>query len=478
MIKFFNLSATTHIFITFILGICVLAQTLALVLNFFRHRRTITWAFESFLEISILSEILIFSLLYGQIVNAYNIGFIVPTGYENIRIFVFLVILILVLVVSILTKNLLGLSVIPITLISLPVIENIIGPTFPWLFIGALIFLLVRSIMICIFSVIAIGTTISALSVTRAIDTLHTGVLFSENDGNTLLSNRQMQNLMIAITGKVFRNSIEFYDILLSDKYSSSYKKADLDGQMVYLLADGTAWMFNKTDIFFLMKNYIHISVADVTELWKLTAKLQVQDQELRHKSDELKQTIANLHILSKEREIDNAKMRAHDILGQRLSVLLRIIQNASNLDYDLLTSLSKGLLAELKAEQSEIGAYDELTGIQQIFSAIGVAIEFEGELPDDTQQASLFVDIIRESSTNAVRHGFATQINIKTELKENEYKLTINNNGHTTTTPIIPGGGIKVMRKKVSAQGGNLNITHHPLFALSVVLPGGDKYE
>lgn len=478
MIEFFNLSAATHIFVTFYLGICVLAQTLALVLNFFRHRRNITWVFESLLEISILFEILIFSLLYGQIVNAYNNGFVVPTGYESIRILIFLVILILVVVVSITMKNLLVLSVIPITLISLPIMENIMGATFPWFFIGALIFFLGRSIKICIFSVIEIGTSISALSVTRAIDTLHTGVLFSENDGHTLLSNRQMQNLMISITGKVFRNSIEFYDMLLSDQYGSRYKKAELDGQIVYLLADGTAWMLKKTDIFFLMKNYIHISVADVTELFALTAKLQIQDQELRHKSGELKKTIANLHILSKEREIDNAKMRAHDILGQRLSVLLRIIQNEDNLDYDLLTSLSKGLLAELKAEQNAIGPYDEINEIQQIFAAIGVDIKFEGELPDDIQQASLFVDIIRESSTNAVRHGFATQININIELKENEYKLTINNNGHTGNEPIIPGSGIKVMKKKVSGQGGNLNITHQPLFTLSVVLPGGEKYE
>lgn len=478
MIKFFTLSAATHIFITFILGICVLAQTLALVLNFFRHGPSTTRVFENFLEISILFEILIFSLLYGQMVNGYNNGFVVPTGYENTRILIFLVILIFVIVVSILVKSLLALSVIPATLISLPIMENILGNVFVWFFIGALIFFLVRSIKICISSVIAIGTSISALSVTRAIDTLRTGVLFSENDGHTLLSNQQMQNLMITITGKIFRNSIEFYDMLISDQYRSRYKKAELDGQIVYLLADGTAWMFKKTDISFLMKNYIHISVADVTELWTLTAKLQLQNQELRHKSDELKKTITNLHILSKEREIDNAKMRAHDILGQRLSVLLRIIQNDSNLDYDLLTSLSKGLLAELKAEQKEIGAYDELKGIQQIFAAIGVDIEFEGELPDDIQQATLFVDIIRESSTNAVRHGLATRINIKTELIENKYKLTINNNGHTTITPITLGSGIRVMRKKISAQGGNLNITHHPLFALSVVLPGGDQYE
>ncbi len=477
MIEFFSFSWVTHISVTFIFGICIIAQCLALVLNLYRRSLTLVTprAFENLFELSILCEIIVFALLHGQMINGYKNGFVVPTESESIRILAFILVLILAIAVCIVTKTTLPFSVIPATAISLPILENALGYAFPWLFIAALIFFMGRSIKICIYSVIAVRTNISALSVINAIDTLHTGVLFCENDGYTLLINHQMQNLMIAITGKIFRNSMEFYQMLVSGKYDSRCKKAELDGQIVYLLPDGSAWMFTKTDIQFRMKGYIHISAADVTELWILTAKLQIQDQNLREKSDELKETIANLHILSKEREVENAKMRAHDILGQRLTVLLRTIQNEHDLNYDLLISLSKGLLAELKAEQNEIGPYDELKSIQQIFAAIGVDIQFKGQLPENGQRACLFVDIIREGSTNAVRHGFATQINIRAEPGENEFNLTINNNGHTTNAPIIPGSGIGLMRKKVDAQGGNLNITYYPLFTLSVVLPGGD---
>ncbi|NLC03639.1 MAG: hypothetical protein GX787_05080 [Tissierellia bacterium] len=478
MIEFFSLSWGIHIFVVFILGICVLSQTLVLVFSFFRHGLTTTKVFENLLELSILFQIILFAILFGEMGNGYKNGLVLSSGYENLRISIFLVVLILVIIVSILTKDWLFFTIIPATLISLPLIENVLGSAFPWFFIFALIFLLLRSIKICISSIIAIRTDISALSVVHAVDTLHTGVLFSENDGYTLLSNHQMQNFMIATTGKIFRNPIEFYDLLLSDQYERNYKKAELEGQIVYILPDGSAWMLTKTDISFLMKNYIHISVADVSQLWELTAKLQQQEEELRYKSEELKRTIANLHILSKEREINNAKMRAHDILGQRLSLLLRIIENEKNLDYDLLISLSKGLLAELKAEQGEIEAKDELENIQQIFAAIGVDIKFDGELPDNSKQARLFVDIIREGSTNAVRHGFATEINMKSRLIDNTYNLTIDNNGHTTRDPITLGSGIKGMRKKVSAQGGNLDIIQHPRFTLSVVLPGGEQYE
>jgi glucose-6-phosphate-specific signal transduction histidine kinase len=287
-----------------------------------------------------------------------------------------------------------------------------------------------------------------------------------------------MQKLMIAITGKVVRNSTQFYEMLASDQYKSRYKKAKLEGQMVYFLPDGTAWMFTKTDILFRMKNYIHISATDVSKSWELTSQLQLQDQRLRDKSNELKETIANLHTLSKQKELENAKMRAHDILGQRLTVLVHALQAEHHLDDDLITSLSKGLLDELKANQSEIMPGDEIKSIQKIFAAIGVDIHFNGELPENNQQASLLVDIIREGSTNAVRHGFATQINIKTRQTQNAYNLTITNNGYVTTTPITPGSGIGVMRKKVDAQGGFLEIIPHPLFTLSVDLPGGELYE
>ncbi|NMA49804.1 MAG: hypothetical protein GX947_08600, partial [Tissierellia bacterium] len=317
--------------------------------------------------------------------------------------------------------------------------------------------------------------SISALSIMQAVDTLPTGVLYSESDGYIVLSNYQMQNLMIAITGKVFRDAVKFYERLVSDKYKSRYKKVQLGGQAVYLLPDNTAWMFTKTDIQFRMRNYIHISAVDVSENWALTAKLQDQDNELRQKSSELKNTISNLHILSKEKEIENAKMRAHDILGQRLTVLLRMIQNDHKLDYDLLNLLSKGLLEELKAEDNKKSPLDELKSIQQIFTSIGVDINFKGQLPQDEEQANLVVDIVRESSTNAVRHGFAAKVDIESEKKGSSYNLNISNIGHTNSDPITPGSGIKTIRKKVNAMGGTLDIIAHPEFTLSVVLPGGD---
>lgn len=409
-------------------------------------------------------------------VSGFKNGIFLSVEYEKIRVAAFITILALAITVCFLNRTLLPLIVVLLTFISLPAVENFVGPYFPGLFLGTLIFFLIRGIIICISSLITIKTNISAFSIIQAVDTLHTGVLFSESDGYTVLSNHQMQRLMLLLTGKVFRNSIKFYEALSSDEPSSRYEKVELEGQGVYLLTDGTAWMFTKTYITLPMKKYIHISAADVSENWALTSKLQNQNLELRRKSRELKDTIANLHTLSKEKELDNAKMRAHDIIGQRLTLLLRMIQTEDSLDYDLLTSLSKGLLEELKAENNEQNIFEELKRIQQIFTPIGVDIKIKGLLPDKEEQASLFVDIIREASANAVRHGFATEVNIEIEKNENSYIMLISNNGHTITNFITPGSGIKAMKNNIESQGGDLEIIPYPQFKLRVNLPGGEK--
>lgn len=475
MSEFYRFSWVLQNLVTLLLGITVLAQTLAMVLNYFKYRLSAPKILDNLYEATILLEILILSLLHGQVVNGYKNGFVVLSGHERIRILGFIAMSILSIGISYISKTGKSFFVLAVLLISLPVAERILGSFYPLMFIGVIIIILGRSLSICYLSVRAINSNISALSIVKAIDTLQTGVVFCEEDGYTLLSNSKMRHLMIELTGKVHRNALSFYNVLITDQDPTKYKKAELDGENVYLLADESAWIFTRTQIKLKYKNYIHISAANVSTLWELTSKLQNQGNAFRHKSNDLKETIANLHIISKEKEIENAKMLAHDILGQRLSVLLRMIQNQQNLDCELLKSMSEGVLDELMSNKDESEPKNEIRRLQQIFTAINVNICYAGELPKNPDKALLIVDIIREAATNAVRHGLASQINVNSSVANNDYELTISNNGNTQTDSIIPGGGISTMEKKVSEQGGHIDIIQSPIFTLSIILPGGD---
>lgn len=478
MTKFLATPFELSLVITFILAACVLIQTLTILFSFYRNRLQTVGMIENILEILILLQILVLSIMHGQMLNNYKSGFNIPIGAEYLRIAVFSFISVLAIWICLKKKTPRPLSIIFVSAISLPFLEDSFGNLFPLFFIFALTYFLVRSIKSCVRSIHSIKTNISALSISYAINTLQSGILFSEKDGHTLLSNDKMKMLMIAFAGEIYRNALEFYTMLTLGQDESRYKKVELDQQVVYLLPDETAWMFTKTEITIKTKNYIHISAIDVSEQWKLTLELRLQGHELSRKSQELNKTISNLYFLSKEKETENAKMRAHDILGQRLTVLLHTMQMSKHLDYQLLTSLTKGLLAELKAEQNKMNPYDEIKSIQYIFSAIGVTIRFDGQLPVNEERARLYVDIIRESSTNAVRHGFATQISIKAEQKETTTNLTIVNNGFVPSFPITLGSGIGMMKKKVCSLGGSLDVIRDSTFTLLVVLPRGDEYD
>ncbi len=292
MSEFYTFSWTSHIFIILILGISTLLESLLFALTFLNKWRDRRKTLEFIFEIFILLEIISFSLLYGQMLNGYKIGFLLVSGYINTRIVIFLFLLVFGLISYIFNKDLSIIFPILAAVISLPVVEEISRNIYPYLFVGALIFFLIRSIKKTKKKYIAIRTDITAFSVPHGLDTLHTGVIFSESDGHILLINHKMYYLMLELTGKIYRNSKIFYNLLVSSEYESKYKKAELGGQTVYFLTDGSAWMFTKTDIVLRKKEYIHISASDVTRIWTLTSMLQLQKEKLKDKGDELKKQL------------------------------------------------------------------------------------------------------------------------------------------------------------------------------------------
>ena len=432
MAEFYLWPWSARVLMTLLIGLCVLTQSLAMVLSFYSRRRR-----KALPELGILALILLGSSLYGQLIYSYDLGLLAPVGWGPLRV-------------------------------------AVRGHTAAWVFLAALLLLLGRGVAVSLRRYKEITTGISALSVKNAIDSLHTGVLFGEPDGFILLSNAKMQWLMTRLTGRVQRSGRDFYCMLSSGTLLPGCVKTEFEGQIVCLLEDGAAWMFTRTPLRIGKKSYSQLTAVDVTERWELTARLQQQNEQLRRLGEDLKQTIARLHILSRERETQRAKMRAHDILGQRLTLLLRTVQGVQagqSLDYELLRSLSRGLMDELRSVRLP-SPQDTLDSLRQAFASIGVEILLEGALPEDASVAQLFTEIIREGATNAVRHGYATQV--RAEMGPSRLRLT--NNGPPPPGNFRQGGGLGGMQKKLESFGAQLQISVDPQFVLTVNLPGGDE--
>lgn len=137
-----------------------------------------------------------------------------------------------------------------------------------------------------------------------------------------------------------------------------------------------------------------------------------------------------------------------------------------------VLRKLTHSLLDDMRSDQETRDPYAEIKSLCEIFSSVGVTIDIEGDMPDDRTKANLIADILRESVTNAVRHGFATEIKAMIEVADGAYRLLVHNNGYAPQAPIVEGSGISGMRRKVEQIGGILDVDSGPQFALMVRLP------
>ena len=458
--------------ITLLIALCVLFQTLATVLSFYRHRSGYSLLFEEFLELFILIQIIGCSLLHGQIMQTHDMLLIAPTGYGDLRIASFIVIAVLALIILVTARKYLPLLVIAAAGLTLPMIETLTVRMFAYLYLAVMLFWFLRSIFVSMKLYKEITSSISALSVKNAIDSLRAGVMFCEDNGFIILANGQMQQLMIAMTGRVQRNGRRFQRLVTEGEIEPNCSITRFEGYRVCLLPDNSAWMFTSDDLLIGSKKYTQITATDISERWRLTEEMQFQNEELLQRQKELNEVLENIHILSRELETQKAKMRAHDILGTRLTLLLRALQRNQPMDDALLKSLSQGFLEELKADRRLSAPQDEIDILKQEFGAIGVEVLFDGELPTDLEKGKLFADISKEAVTNAVRHGFATKINISVTTAEGSSRIQITDNGQLSSKGIKEGGGLGGMRVKLKPFRGTLAITMEPGFTLTVDLP------
>ena len=476
MFEFYTWTLMECSAVTLLIALCVIAQTLTVVMSCYRRRSGIARIFENMLEFFLLFHIIVLSLLMGQEQQSHFGGLIVPTGYVEIRYISAVFVALFACVVMVYLKNAWNLLIITVSCVTLPLMETVYGNSFAWFYIFALLFWLIRGVCFAIMRYNEVVTNISVLSVKNAIDSMNTGVLFSEPEGFIMLVNVQMQKLMMVLTGRIHRNSRNFYEQLVFDDILPGCRKTEYEGQIVCLLPDETAWVFTRTEIQTRNKLYIQLTATDITQRWALTDELRRQEELLILRGEELKDMIVGLQALNKTRELQNAKLRAHDILGKRLTMLLHSVNSGQTLDYDLLRTQLQSLLVDLKSGQSAALPQEKLDNLQHTFQTIGVKILINGNIPSDEKKGYVFVDIISESVINAVRHGFASKIFVQMSHVGNAWYLEITDNGNrrSLSRPIREGGGISGMRSKLKPYGGALVVTNHPRFMLKVELPGG----
>lgn len=475
MLYFFEWSEHIRLLMTVLILLATVVQTLTIILNYDRRLQSnrCEQIPERVRDLLILFILFAFSLMHGHVMMAYTRTLFVPVQYYLYRIGIVISLFVLTLYICFSERSLRPLLAALPSIVLLPVIEDTSGVIYPYIFAAALVFYLFRGTYISLVQYKKIRTGLSSFSVKNAMDTLNSGILFCEKDGHILLVNECMQDLMLTLTGKVHRDGFAFYDMLPAGDADAALVQ-DQSG-IICRAPDERIWMFSKSTLILERKDYTQISATDITQQWHLTGELKRQNDELNQKSDELRETIANLHLLCRRKETQAARIRAHDILGNRLSLLLRTIHSSEAIDDNVLISNVGCLFENMKRSSVPSTAKDDLASLRKTFFSIGVHIHFDGDLPDDTEISTAFAEIIHEAVTNAVRHGFATEVSVHLQSDSNGYCLDISDNGHGAPDGMIEGRGIDGMRSRVIAHNGEFIINLLPCFTISVTVPKGD---
>lgn len=358
-------------------------------------------------------------------------------------------------------------------ILTLPVAERLSGGFFPALFFLALSIDIFSSGLVIARTLRRMEDEISGASVKQAIDALHTGIVFCEPNGYILLANKRMQRLMMQLTGEPQRNGERFYRLISTGPCPTGCQRIEIEGETACRMPDGRVWLFSKSDIAVGGTEYTELAATDITERWRMTEELSEQRSALLARGDELKSAIAGLQEQCREEESLRLKEDYHNRLGHRIVLLLRALREGREPDESLLDSLALDLITS--CEPGEKKARYRLDSLKTALGGIGVSLSIEGALPPGDELSMLVVDIVTEGSTNAVRHGFATEVDARLDNSGGLYSITIEDNGIPPRGELREGGGLSGLRRRVLEFGGALSIVTSPGFVLDVKIPTGE---
>ena len=222
----------------------------------------------------------------------------------------------------------------------------------------------------------------------------------------------------------------------------------------------------NKYYVFVVNDN--EIITFDITEVYELHQKLNEQNIKLEENNKQILLSIDNIEELEKEKNLLKLKNKYHDILGQNLSILQQYLnkENISQENFEEIKFMIQKMFIDIE-DTDDTNA--NLENLIKIHKKNGTDIIIDGKLPQNKETAKVFFEIIREATTNAIRHAGSSKVfvNIKETLEETY--MIITNDGRKPNEFITENQGIKDMRRKVKKLGGMFYISTVPEFSVNI---------
>lgn len=324
--------------------------------------------------------------------------------------------------------------------------------------------------------------SISRLSLIETVNKLPEGFLCANKRGNVLIMNDTMRNCLVSLgfaTDHIKAHSL--WSELKTKEQAETNLVNGVSSEGIRLpISPFETRLFIQNDITLHRQNCECIIALDVTEEEQLNTNIEHTNRLLAAANKELEHSIHQLQIVAENEALLTMKARVHDIIGQRLSILHRYLED-ENPDSDTLEEIIQLLnhvIDDLNHEENP-EKQAELDSIIDAFHLIDVTIDISGALPENPELAGVYVRIIREAITNAVKHAQASVVSLVFGEQTDRHMLTISNNGLIPKHNIQEGTGFPSMRKAAQSVGGSFTVSSNAPFTIKVVVPSkGDIHD
>ena len=289
--------------------------------------------------------------------------------------------------------------------------------------------------------------TITDFSIKKVIDECEFGILVLKGKRAKLINNKMYEILDKLNIKKDYVTNIIIQSI---DQLDRNYCVKVEDKYYVFVI------------------NNNEIITFDITEVYELHQKLNEQNKKLKENNKEILSSIDNIEELEREKNLLKLKNKYHDILGQNLSILQQYLnrENISQENFEEIKFMIQKMFIDIE-DTDDTNA--NLENLIKIHKKNGTDIIIDGKLPQNKETAKVFFEIIREATTNAIRHAGSSKVfvNIKETLEETY--MIITNDGRKPNEFITENQGIKDMRRKVKKLGGMFYISTVPEFSVNI---------
>ena len=289
--------------------------------------------------------------------------------------------------------------------------------------------------------------TITDFSIKKVIDECEFGILVLKGKKAKLINNKMYEILDKLNIKKDYVTNIIKQSI---DQLDKNYCVKVEDKYYVFVI------------------NNNEIITFDITEVYKLHQKLNEQNKKLKENNKKILLSIDNIEELEKEKNLLKLKNKYHDILGQNLSILQQYLnkENITQENFEEIKFMIQKMFIDIEDTDD---TNTNLENLIKIHKKNGTDIIIDGKLPQNKETAKVFFEIIREATTNAIRHAGSSKVfvNIKETLEETY--MIITNDGRKPNEFITENQGIKDMRRKVKKLGGMFYISTVPEFSVNI---------